>query len=180
MFAPVASLAWSEKSRWCGSAGAMIAIAFFLGASLARAGAMPPADTTFLQRAAEANAAEVKIGQAAQTRATASDVKAFADRMVEDHSASNREVDALAKKKDVAVTAAPDAAHLIRIGNLQKLRADQFDRAYVRLMIEDHEAGARLFEQAARDAVDADVRKFAQTALEMWRAHAASAQALPH
>lgn len=179
MLAPVAWLAGSEKSRWRGFAGATIAVAFFLGASMVRAGPMTLADKTFLQRASEANAAEVKISQAAQTRATASDVKAFADRMVEDHSASNRELDALAKRKNVALTAAPDAAHLIGIGKLQKLQAVEFDRAYVHLMIQDHEAGAKLFEQAARDAVDTDVRKFAQTALEMWRAHAAAAQSLP-
>jgi putative membrane protein len=174
-----AALCACAGSRSRGFAGAMIVLTFLFGLSLARAGALTPADATFLQRAAEANAAEMKISQAAQTRATEGVVKAFADRMVEDHSASNRELDALARKKNVTLTSEPDAAHLMKIGSLQKLHAGEFDRAYVQLMVEDHAAGARLFEQAARDAVDADVRKFAQTALEMWRAHAASAQALP-
>jgi putative membrane protein len=174
MFAPV-PLCGSR----CVFAVATIGVAFFFGLSLAQAGAISASDTTFLQRAAEANAAEVKINQAAQTRATERVVKAFADRMVEDHSASNRELDALARKKNVALTIEPDAEHLMKIGNLQKLQADEFDHAYAQVMIEDHASGARLFEQAARDAGDADVRKFAQAALEMWRAHAASAQALP-
>lgn len=178
MFAS-AALRACARSRSRGFAGAMAAAAFFSGLSIAQAGALTPAEATFLQRAAEANAAEVKISQAAQTRATESDVKAFADRMVEDHSASNRELDALAKKKNVTVTSEPDAAHLMKIGGLQKLQADEFDRAYAHLMIEDHAAGARIFEETARDAVDADVRKFAQTALDMWRAHAALAEALP-
>jgi putative membrane protein len=175
----VALRACVKASWWRGFAGGMAVVALFFRLSLAHAGAMTPADTAFLQRAAEANAAEVKIGQVAQTRATESVVKAFADRMVEAHSASNRELDALARKKNMALTSEPDAAHLMKIGSLQKLQADEFDRAYASLMIEDHAAGARFFEQAARDAVDEDVRKFAQTAFEMWREHAALAQALP-
>ena len=178
MFAP-AALRACARSCLRGFAAVMAVVAFFSRLAMAQAGALASADATFLQRAAEANAAEVKISQAAQTRATESVVKAFADHMVEDHSASNRELDTLARKKDVALRSEPDAAHLIKIGSLQKLETGEFDRAYARLMVEDHAAGARLFEQAARDAVDVDVRKFAQAALDMWRAHAVLAQALP-
>jgi len=158
---------------------AVFVAALFLGAPWATAADAPATDAAFLEKAAQANAAEVKISQAAQTRALRPAIKSFADRMVEDHSALNREIEAMAKKKGVAVTTEPDAAHLMKFGSLQKLEGGAFDRAYVDLMIEDHTAAVHLFEQAASDSADADEKKFAETTLPMLREHLEAAKALP-
>lgn len=158
----------------------LIALALFFFASPAWSDGVTAADAAFLQAAAQANAAEVKISQAAQTRATNGQIKAFADRMVDDHSSSNHKLEALAKKKNVAVTAEPDSAHLMKIGELQKLQGGAFDHAYVASMIEDHRAAEQLFERAARDAGDADIRRFAENTLPVLREHRTMAQSLSH
>jgi putative membrane protein len=159
---------------------ALIALALFFFASPAWSDGVTAADAAFLQAAARANAAEVKISQAAQTRATSEQVKAFADRMVDDHSSSNHKLEALAKKKNIAVTAELDTAHLMKIGELQKLQGGAFDHAYVASMIEDHRAAEQLFERAARDAGDADIRRFAENTLPVLREHTTMAQSLSH
>ena len=71
-----------SRTRERAFTGAVRACAFALivGAVPARS-ADTDAGTTFLQKAAQANAAEIKTSQAAQTRAVAPAVKAFADRM---------------------------------------------------------------------------------------------------
>lgn len=165
----------------------MLAVKTFLRAA-ALALAVPAAlaatkvvesDSTFLQKAAQANAAEVKVSQAAQTRAKDARIKAFADRMVEDHSDNNKRLEALAQQKDVAVKADPDPDHMLKIGTLQKLEGAEFERAYARLMVEDHRAAVALFEQAAESASDPDIKRFAADTLPALREHATMAEALP-
>ena len=141
-----------------------------------------PADpgATFLQKAAEANAAEIKTSQVAQTSATDPAVKAFADRMVDEHAANEHALDALAKKRKVTVDDGPDPARQIRIGTLQKLDGPAFDHAYVKTMIEDHAAAIGLFENASRTIDDAEIGQFIDATLPVLREHAEAAKALAH
>ncbi|HEY6894875.1 MAG TPA: DUF4142 domain-containing protein [Rhodanobacteraceae bacterium] len=140
----------------------------------------PAADAAFLQRAAQANAAEIKTSQAAQTRASDPTVKALADRMVDEHTANEHALEALAKKRSVAVSADPDPDGVIRIGSLQKLEGTEFDRAYVKTMMDGHAAAIALFEEASRATGDAEIRQFVDATLPVLRDHAEAAKALLH
>jgi len=155
------------------------ALALIVGAVPAGAAGTTDAGTAFLQKAAQANAAEIKTSQAAQTRASSPAVKAFADRMVEEHTANEHALDALAKKRNVAVSADPDPDRLIRIGSLQKLKGSAFDHAYMKTMADDHAATIGLFEEAARQVEDAEIRQFIDATLPVLREHAEAARALP-
>jgi len=156
------------------------ALALIFGTAHAGAAGTSDAGATFLQKAAEANAAEIKTSQVAQTRAVDPAVKAFADRMVDEHSANAHALDALASKRKVTIGDDPDAARQIRIGTLQKLKGPQFDHAYMNTMIDDHAAAIALFEDASRTIDDADIRQFVDATLPVLREHAAAAKALPH
>jgi putative membrane protein len=156
------------------------ACALILGAAHAGAAGTVDAGATFLQKAAEANAAEIKTSQGAQTRAIDPAVKAFADHMVDEHTANEHALEALAKKRKVTVGDGPDPARQIRIGTLQKLKGPEFDHAYVKTMIEDHAAAVGLFEDAAHTIDDAEIRQFVDATLPVLREHAEAAKALPH
>jgi putative membrane protein len=158
------------------------AIAFVIGATgapSAAGGATSDAGTAFLQKAAQANAAEIKTSQAAQTRAANPAVKAFADRMVDEHTANQHALGALAKKRNVAVSDDPDPDRLIRIGSLQKLKGVKFDHAYVKIMVEDHQSAVSLFENASRVVHDAEILQFVDATLPVLREHVQAAKALP-
>lgn len=156
------------------------ALALLLGASRASASGTADTAASFLQKAAQANAAEIKTSQAAQTRAIDPAVKAFADRMVDEHTANEHALEALARKRNVTVGDDPDPERQIRIGTLQKLNGPAFDHAYMNMMIEDHAASIGLFEDAARTTRDAEVRQFVDATLPVLREHAEAAKALPH
>lgn len=163
--------------------GSCLAVVFAAVAWSAASLAAPldEADSTFLQKASQANAAEVKVSQAAQTRAKDPGVRAFADRMVADHSTLGREIAALAKRTHVDVKTEPDADHMVKIGGLQKMQGGAFDRAYASLMRDDHAAAIALFDKAAAEqGGDAAVKHFAEHALPMLREHAELANQLPH
>jgi putative membrane protein len=170
------------RNRGRAVTGAVRACAFALIIGAVHAGAAGTSDAgaTFLQKAAEANAAEIKTSQAAQTRAVDPAVKAFADRMVDEHTANGHALEALATKRKVTVGDDPDPARQIRIGTLQKLKGPAFDHAYMKTMIEDHAAAVGLFEDAARTIDDAEIRQFVDATLPVLREHAQAAKALPH
>jgi len=67
-------------------------------------------DRKFIMNAAHGGMMEVKLGQMAADKATSADVKAFGQRMVDDHSKANTELMALASQKGVALPGASDSA----------------------------------------------------------------------
>ena len=58
---------------------------------------MPTTAAEFVQHAAAAGMAEVALGKMALAKATDTDVKEFAQKMVDDHSKANAELTSLAK-----------------------------------------------------------------------------------
>jgi putative membrane protein len=157
-----------------------LALAGLVVASSAYADPAADAGAAFLQKAAAANTAEIKTSQAAQTRAADPAVKALADRLVDEHTANEHALEALAKKRNVTVPTEPDSDGVIRIGSLQNLEGGEFDRAYVKTMVDEHAATIALFEEAARTIDDAEIRQFVDATLPVLREHAEAAKALPH
>src|SRR5262249_23327570 len=135
-------------------------------------------DATFVKKAASGNLHEVKMGELAIKRATTTEVKEFAQKMVEDHGKS---LDALKKAARDAKIDVPekmskeDADH---VAHLDKHEGTDFDRAYVRHAIRDHEKTAALFEQATKDVKDSGLRKYAEDTLPVVREHLKTAKKL--
>lgn len=53
-----------------------------------------------------------------------------------------------------------------------------FDKAYAEQMVKDHDKTVALFEDAAKNAVDADLKAFANKTLPTLKAHQAHAKAI--
>src|ERR1700761_6154781 len=58
-------------------------------------------DKMFLRHAAEGGIAEVKLGQLAANKASSDDVKAFGQKMVDDHTKINNDIDQIADSMGV-------------------------------------------------------------------------------
>ena len=143
-------------------------------ADTAQAAASPSADSAFITKAAEAGAKEVAVAKIGTNKASSADVKAFAQRLDKDHSALNSELTALAKAKNVDLTArAPEPP-----ADLASAEGAAFDRAFVALMVKEHEAAISLFEGESRDGRDAEVKEWAAKQLPALRAHLAAAKGL--
>jgi putative membrane protein len=143
-------------------------------ADSAQAAASPSADSAFITKAAEAGAREVVIAKVGANRASSADVKAFAQRLDKDHSALNSELTALAKAKHVDLTSrAPEPP-----ADLASAEGAAFDRAFLALMVTEHEAAVSLFESEARDGRDSEVKEWAAKQLPALRDHLATAKAL--
>ena len=125
------------------------ALALVAGTSWAQGAA--PNDAQIAHIVVTANQVDIDAGQLAKTMATAPDVKAFAQRMITDHTAVNTSATALVTKLGVKPEANGTSASLKKggdqnVASLKKLSGAAFDKAYV-----DHEVA---YHQAVLDAVD--------------------------
>jgi putative membrane protein len=133
-------------------------------------------DRRFVNKAADEGKAEVAIAQLAAQRATSSEVKSFAQKLVDDHSKVNAELTSLASQKNVKVDTDDDKDRAYK--RLNKKTGSEFDQEFVEHMIDEHEKDIKMFEKAANDAKDAEVRAFAAKHVDHLREHLQAAQSL--
>ncbi len=128
-------------------------------------------DISFVKDAAEGGLAEVELGKLAQQNAQDDQVKRFGARMVQDHGSANSELAALASGKGMAVPQQLGAKHVQLRDRLARLRGAEFDRAYMREMVKDHDADMKAFRREAQTGTDPDIKSFAQKTLTVIEQH---------
>ena len=129
------------------------------------------ADKAFAQKAAIGGLMEVEMGQMATEKASDPKVKEFGQRMVTDHGKANSELQSLASKKSLTLPSAPDGKHKAKATKMSKLSGAEFDRAYMKDMVEDHEKDVAEFQKEADSGSDADLKSWAATTLPTLREH---------
>ncbi len=135
-------------------------------------------DKHFLVKAAEGGMTEVELGQIAQKNGSSPEVKEFGARMVTDHSKADGELKSLAQQKGVTIPTKLDAKHQAMVDHLTKLKGEDFDRAYVKDMTEDHQKDVAEFQKASTSAKDPDVQAFATKTLTVVKEHLVDVQNL--
>lgn len=136
-------------------------------------------DEAFLKDAAHAGAAEIEASKLAQTKARNADVKKFADSMIADHTKVADELKALAAVKNVKLPDGPSIKQKAEIKLIDAGDNDKFDERYAKHFgVKAHQDTIELFEEASREAKDADVKAWATKTLPGLRHHLEMAQAL--
>jgi putative membrane protein len=116
-------------------------------------------DRTFMKKAAKGGTMEVALGKLAEQNAQNGDVKSFGKRMVTDHGKANDELKSIASKKGVQL---PSKEH---VGKWTS------DKAYMDLMVKDHEKDLAEFKEEASNGSDPDVKKFADDTANLIQEH---------
>jgi len=141
---------------------------------------MSAADRNFLETVARVNLAEIEASRLAADHASAQAVKAFADTMIRDHGSMGQQLRDLASRKGVTLPAQPRATDLALMTRLRAARGTAFDRLYTeQIGVNAHKEAVTLFEQAAQNASDPDVKSFALGGAPALRNHLTMAQSLP-
>jgi putative membrane protein len=87
----------------------------------------------------DANMAEIELGRMAQNQAASAEVKQFAQMMVTDHSKALDELKPIAGRQGTPAVAQMNEDNRELRDRLSKLRGQEFDREYMRAMIDSHE-----------------------------------------
>lgn len=128
-------------------------------------------DADFAVKAADGGMAEVATGKLAAQHAQSPDVKAFGRQMVTDHSKANDELKAVAAKNAIDLPSEPSAKNKATAAQLAAMDEAAFDKAYVKLMVKDHEEDVALFKKEAASGNNADVKAFAKETLPTLQHH---------
>src|SRR3954453_10736618 len=127
----------------------------------------------------------VDLGKTAEKKASSPEVKRFAERMVKDHGAANKKLEALAKKHKIEANGTygtpplkPDEQAQGEKADLSKMSGKEFDQAYAKEMVQDHEKAVSLFRDEAKNGKDKEVSRLAGSVLPMLEEHLKMAQAL--
>jgi len=149
-----------------------------LGLAMAQVADTPRTESPqdFVYKASAAGLAEVNLSMIGATNAGDGDVKKFAERMVDDHGKSNKELLALADKKRLSAAPRMDAEHDQMAGALARLKGSAFDREYMAGMVKDHREAVALFERQSKDGKDEDLKSWAEKTLPTLREHLKMAQ----
>src|SRR6185437_7571900 len=157
-----------------------LAFIFVVGTSLSlyaqtaqqnRTSGRQTSDHMFLQKAAQANMAEIQMGQLAQQNGSNASVKQYGERMVTDHSKLNDEAKELAEKKGITLPTTVTQKDQATYQDLSSKTGNDFDKAYITEMIKDHQTDIAEFQKEARSAMDPDIKSLASKALPTLREH---------
>ncbi len=128
-------------------------------------------DKTFALEASAASSAEVAAGQMALRKSSNPAVRAFAQKMIEDHSKANSELIRVTGLSGIAIAKSPTPEQQSAAARLDALGGSAFDRAYVALQLEDHRKAVALFNDEATNAVDVDLKSFAAKTVQILEMH---------
>lgn len=125
----------------------------------------------FVKKAAADGIAEVELAELALERAASNDVKTLANHIKQDHQQANEQLKSIAAQKRVNLPEQTDDKHKREKERLAKLQGNEFDKAYVKTLIKEHEKDIKAFEKQAKDGKDAELKTFANSALPKLREH---------
>jgi putative membrane protein len=133
-------------------------------------------DQEFMKEAAIGDQAEVQLGQMAQQKASDPAVKNFGERMMKDHSDASDKLKNIAESQHIALPIELDPPHKDSAAALSKLSGQQFDQAYMQLMVQEHTKDVDKFKKEAADAHDDTIKQFAAATLPTLQSHLNEAQ----
>jgi putative membrane protein len=142
-------------------------------------GALSSRDQKFITNAVGAGLVEVQLGRWAAQNGTSPEVKQFGKQMIEHHSKANTELMQLASSKGLTLPTELDEKQLREVTKVSRLTGADFDKAFSKKMLKDHEGAVSDFEKQSTNGDDADVKAFAAKALPTLQEHLQMARALP-
>lgn len=137
------------------------------------------ADTHFIAVAAGAGMYEVQAARLAHTRAASPQVRSYAQMLLDQHTAKNKELMALVGHKGHRLAPGMPAELQQKVDTLTGLSGARFDQEFVRMTgVQDHTATIAAFERSRAEVSDADLRAFIDRTLPALRSHLQQAQDL--
>ncbi len=127
-------------------------------------------DKSFMDQAAQSNAAEIQAALLAESKAQNPDVKAFGRLMIFDHTELGADMAGLAEKVGVTPPNGPGQQGKQQMDQLEKQQGASFDRTYMHAQVEDHEKAVALFQKEAKSSNN-EVGNLAKMALPILEQH---------
>ena len=150
------------------------------GMNTPAASALNKTDQKIVMDMARANMAEIEAGKIAVAKSQNAEVKAYAQRMIDDHTKALADVTTLAQDKGVTLPTEVDAKHKAMAAKLNKLDGDAFDREYMKQAgVADHTKVHAMLKKDSARAKDPDVKALASKMMPAVEEHLTAAKNMP-
>jgi putative membrane protein len=136
-----------------------------------RTASLSAEDKKFVEKAAIGGLFEVESSKLALEKTESRKLREFAEMMVADHGDANRKLSDLARRKGTSVPSSLDSDHKRMMDELRDQNGKEFDARYHEQQVKAHDGAIKLFESAARNCDDADLRDLASKTLPVLRKH---------
>lgn len=136
-----------------------------------KGGAISAASTEFAAKAATSVLFETELGKLARNQGLNKLVKDFGSLMINDHSKSTEELQAIAGRKGITLPSALTDEQTKDLEDLKGKKGVEFDKSYVKKMLQVHRSDIAEFKNAAKEDIDADLKDFASKSLPVIKAH---------
>lgn len=143
--------------------------------ALAQASKASLTKAEFVRMAASGDMFEIESGKLALSNADNADVKQFAQKLIDDHTAASKKLMSLTDQKPPATL---DKKHADLLGKLKSASGKAFTQSFINDQVQAHKEAVELFERYAKDGDDAKLKSFANETLPALREHLQHAQKL--
>jgi predicted outer membrane protein len=125
----------------------------------------------FVDMATASNMFEIESSKVALDKATAPEIKTFAQHMIDDHTKAGEEMKKAADADGVKQPAALDAKHQAKLDRLSGLSGETFDSDFLAEQVAAHEEAVALFTNYAANGAPGAVKDFASKTLPTLEGH---------
>jgi len=128
-------------------------------------------DKKFLKDAAMGSMTETQLGKLAAEKASSDNVKQFGQKLASDHAKAAEELKQVAAKENIQIPESLDSKHQSKVDKLSKLSGPQFDKAFVKDQMKDHEKDVDRYKAEAQYGTNPDVKTMAAKQLPTLQQH---------
>jgi putative membrane protein len=134
-------------------------------------------NASFAMKASDGNLTEIKMGKCAEESASNSNVKAFAAKMVKQHSKAQDELKEICKTSKIECPEKLTKEGQEACEKCAKLKGEKnFDATYIATQIECHEKALKLYEKAAKECESEMLKDYANKTIPTIKEHLALAK----
>lgn len=136
-------------------------------------------DVLFMEAATMSNLAEIATSRLALQKSGNAAVRAYAQKMITEHTKAQNELNVLAARKGIRLTDKPGADQRLQGKKLSTLSGAAFDAEYKNVQVAGHDMTLMLIKAYRSFGQDADVLDYAAKTQPIVAGHLELAQALP-
>lgn len=134
-------------------------------------------DSSFLIKVAEMQLEEIRLGRLAQQKGTTPHVKELGKMMEDGHTKTLASLETLARDNSMTLPTSASSDSENHYNDLNEKTGVDFGKAYSKMMVDHHEDAIDLFEKAAEDSENQQIRTWASGQLATLRTHLEQAEA---
>lgn len=141
-------------------------------------GTLSSTDRQFMMKAAMMDLAEIQTGRLAVSQGASESVRQFGQRMIDDHTRTSQQLMQMGSSAGLTPPQTLDAKHQAAAAKLARLTGAEFDRAYMKLMVKDHQEAVSLYRRQSTRGSMPELRSFASATLPALQEHLTMARSM--